>query len=64
MVLEQIAESEARRLLDAKGNDETRYLALLERAVDSGLAPADELLAQWRGEWKGSFAPLFRDYAY
>ena len=27
-------------------------------------APADELLAKWQGEWKGSFAPLFREYAY
>ncbi len=54
----------ARRQLDARGNDETRYLAPLERAADSGLAPADELLAKWQGEWKGSFAPLFRDYAY
>ena len=54
----------ARRQLDARGDDETRYLAPLERAVDSGLAPADELLAKWRGEWQGSFAPLFREYAY
>lgn len=54
----------ARRQLDAKGNDETMYLAPLERAVESGLAPADELLARWTGEWKGSFASLFRDCAY
>jgi glutamate--cysteine ligase len=32
--------------------------------VASGLAPADELLAKWKGEWNRSFAPLFRDYAY
>ena len=25
---------------------------------------ADELLAKWNGEWRRSFAPLFRDYAY
>ena len=54
----------ARKRLDAHGNDETVYLAPLDRAVASGLAPADELLAKWQGEWKGSFAPLFRDYAY
>ena len=54
----------ARKRLDAHGNDETIYLAPLDRAVASGLAPADELLAKWQGEWKGSFAPLFRDYAY
>ena len=54
----------ARRRLDANGNDETIYLSPLDRAVASGLAPADELLAKWKGEWKGSFAPLFRDFAY
>ena len=54
----------SRKRLDAHGNDETVYLAPLDRAVASGLAPADELLAKWQGEWKGSFAPLFRDYAY
>ena len=25
---------------------------------------ADELLANWQGEWQGSFAPLFREYSY
>ena len=54
----------ARKQLDASGNDETIYLAPLDRAVASGQAPADELLAKWQGEWKGSFAALFRDYAY
>jgi glutamate--cysteine ligase len=54
----------ARKCLDALGNDETIYLAPLDRAVASGLAPADELLARWQNEWHGSFAPLFRDHAY
>ena len=54
----------ARKRLDPEGNDETVYLAPLDRAVASGLAPADELLAKWRGEWRGSFEPLFHDYAY
>lgn len=54
----------ARKRLDAQGNDETIYLAPLDRAVASGLAPADELLAKWKGEWGGSFVPLFRDHAY
>jgi glutamate--cysteine ligase len=54
----------ARRRLDANGNDETIYLAPLDRAVASGLAPADELLAKWKGEWGRSFAPLYRDHAY
>ena len=54
----------ARKRLDAEGNDETVYLAPLDLAVATGLAPADELLARWQGEWRGSFEPLFRDYAY
>jgi len=54
----------ARKRLDAQGRDETIYLAPLDRAVASGQALSDELLAKWQGEWKGSFAPLFRDYAY
>jgi glutamate--cysteine ligase len=53
-----------RKRLDPAGNDETVYLAPLDRAVASGLAPADELLAKWQGEWKGSFPALFRDQAY
>jgi glutamate--cysteine ligase len=54
----------ARKRLDAQGRDETMYLAPLDRAVASGRALADELLAKWKGEWKGDFAPLFREYAY
>ena len=54
----------ARNRLNAEGADETMYLAPLDRAVASGQAPADELLARWHGEWKGSFAALFRDCAY
>ena len=54
----------ARKRLDAQGRDETIYLAPLDRAGASGQALADELLEKWKGAWKGSFAPLFRDYAY
>ncbi len=54
----------ARKRLDAEGRDETIYLAPLDRAVASGQALSDELLEKWSGEWNGSFAPLFRDYAY
>ena len=54
----------ARKRLDAQGRDETIYLAPLDRAVASGQALADELLEKWQGEWKGSFARLFHDYAY
>ena len=38
--------------------------AARSRGGERASRPADELLAKWQGEWKGSFAPLFRDYAY
>jgi glutamate--cysteine ligase len=43
----------ARRQARAQGNDETIYLAPLDRAVASGLAPADELLDQVAGRMAG-----------
>ena len=55
---------EARKRLDGRGNDESVYLHMLDRVVESGRAPADELVERWRGDWQGSFAPLFRDSAY
>ena len=55
---------EARKRLDGRGNDESVYLHMLDRVVESGRAPADELVERWRGDWQGSFAPLFRDFAY
>src|SRR5258706_14116616 len=46
----------ARKRLDAHGSDETIYLAPLDRAVASGLAPADELLSKWQGAAQGPLA--------
>ena len=54
----------ARNRLDERGNDETVFLQMLDQVAESGRAPADELLSRWKGEWQGSFAPLFRDFAY
>jgi glutamate--cysteine ligase len=54
----------ARAQLDARGNDESVYLYALDRTVERGQAPADILVESWRNEWRGSFKPLFRDYAY
>ncbi len=54
----------ARKRLDDRGNDETVFLRMLDQVAESGRAPADELVSRWKGEWQGSFAPLFRDFAY
>ena len=44
--------------------DETGYLVELEEIADSGLTPADRLLALYHGEWQGDLGRLYRDFAY
>jgi glutamate--cysteine ligase len=53
-----------RRRLDHAGQDERRYLAPIREYVSRGITPAEELLQQYHGAWKGSIAPLFEEYAY
>jgi glutamate--cysteine ligase len=53
-----------RQRRDANGRDETRYLRPLEEIVARGITPAEELLAKFHGEWHGSIAPIFEEYAY
>jgi glutamate--cysteine ligase len=44
--------------------DERGYLAELEEIADSGLTPADRLLALYHGEWQGDVSRIYRDFAY
>jgi glutamate--cysteine ligase len=44
--------------------DERGYLTELEDIADSGLTPADRLLALYHGEWQGDLTRLYRDFAY
>jgi glutamate--cysteine ligase len=53
-----------RNRLDNDGRDETRYLATLGDSVARGVTPAEELLAQYHGAWRGSVEPVFVEYAY
>jgi glutamate--cysteine ligase len=53
-----------RRRLDARGQDERRYLRPIEDYVSRGITPADELLAKFHGSWEGSVEPVFKEYAY
>jgi glutamate--cysteine ligase len=46
------------------GRDETRYLEPLNEIVASGRTAAEEMLAKYHGEWKGSVDPIFDEYAY
>jgi glutamate--cysteine ligase len=53
-----------RRRLDARGQDERRYLRPIEDYVARGITPADELLTKFHGPWEGSVEPVFKEYAY
>lgn len=50
-----------RNRLNAKGQDETIYLAPLEETVRSGKSPAERWLEKFRGEWNGDVTPVFRE---
>ncbi len=53
-----------RKRLDDNGRDENRYLRSLEESVARGITPAEEMLAKFHGQWQGSVAPVFTEYAY
>jgi glutamate--cysteine ligase len=53
-----------RNYRDTGGADETRYLEPLEWIAERGVTPAEELLAKFHGEWKGSVAPIYTECAY
>lgn len=44
--------------------DERGYLSELEDIADSGITPADRLLALYNGEWQGDLTRMYRDFAY
>jgi len=53
-----------RNRLDSRDRDETRHLAPLQAIAESGVTPAEDLLASFHGPWRGSVDPLFREHAY
>jgi glutamate--cysteine ligase len=53
-----------RRKQDRAGHDETRYLRPIQEFVARGITPAEELLEKFRGPWKGSVDPIYKEYAY
>jgi glutamate--cysteine ligase len=54
----------ARERFDSCGLDEGHFLRPLVRIAESGLTPADELLAQYERMWDHSVDPVFTEYAY
>ena len=44
--------------------DETHFLDALRESVESGKAPADELLDHYHGDWNGDLSRIYADYSY
>jgi glutamate--cysteine ligase len=53
-----------RKRLDIGGQDETRYLEVLEDRLARGTTPAEELLEKFHGPWRGSVDPIYTEQAY
>ena len=55
---------ERRKRLDISGEDETRYLEVLEDRLARGSTPAQQLLEKFHGPWAGSVDPIYAEEAY
>jgi glutamate--cysteine ligase len=53
-----------RARVDHDGRDETRHLEPLDRIIESGKTPAEELLEKFNGAWHGSVEPAYDEYAF
>lgn len=53
-----------RNRLDSVGMDESHFLQPIFQTAESGLTPADELLAAYHRLWKGNVDQVFTEYAY
>ncbi|MEC9367158.1 MAG: glutamate--cysteine ligase [Pseudomonadota bacterium] len=54
----------ARARLDSMGQDESHFLDAVARVVSEGRTPAECLLEQYHGEWKGDIDRLFDEHAF
>ncbi|MCB1333326.1 MAG: glutamate--cysteine ligase [Roseivivax sp.] len=54
----------ARPGLGGMVQDERHFLHALEDSVESHMAPADELLAHYRGDWNGDLTKIYAQYSY
>ncbi len=50
--------------IDHLGRDETRFLEPLDRIIDAGHTPAEEMLEKFHGPWRGSVEPAYDEYAF
>ncbi|MGR3839712.1 MAG: glutamate--cysteine ligase, partial [Cognatishimia sp.] len=56
----------ARQLEGAGGlvPDETHFLNALQESIDSGMVPADELIARYNGDWNGDLTRIYPEFSY
>src|SRR3954453_7292440 len=50
--------------VDHLGRDESRHLDTLDRILDAGRTPAEEMLEKFDGPWRGSVEPAYEEYAF
>ena len=50
--------------LDHLGRDESRHLEPLDRIIDCGRTPAEQMLEKFEGPWHGSVEPVYEEYAF
>ncbi|MBX9711677.1 MAG: glutamate--cysteine ligase [Xanthobacteraceae bacterium] len=53
-----------RERIDHLGRDETRFLEPLDRILDKGRTPAEEMLLKFNGAWGRSVEPVYDEYAF
>ncbi|HPD93974.1 MAG TPA: glutamate--cysteine ligase, partial [Pararhodobacter sp.] len=44
--------------------DETHFLNALKESVETGMAPADELLQHYRDDWHSDLTRIYQQFAY
>jgi glutamate--cysteine ligase len=54
----------ARSGLGGMVTDERHFLHALEDSVETGRAPADELLEHYHGDWNGDLSRIYAEYSY
>lgn len=53
-----------RAMLNGDGRDETHFLDPLDDIVAAGRTPAEQLLERFKGPWRGSVEPAFRECVF
>jgi len=44
--------------------DETHFLNALRDSIETGRVPADDLLADYHGDWNGDLSRIYAEYSY